>query len=176
MATLDDLRRIAPPPSEPTGRAPDLDRVRAELGVELPGDYVALVREWGAGSFDDYIAVNEPGHPNPNLELVDEALGWEWAMRERRDEDDGLLPLPPEIEIGGLLAWGSDGAGDPCFWHLRSEDPGSWVIAIQEARGPDWHVYEGGLVDFLVDFLEGRERVLVFPDDVPSEAPGFVRA
>jgi hypothetical protein len=44
---------------------------------------------------------------------------------------------------GGLLAWGASGAGDPCFWHVRSEDPASWVVFVQEARGPDWHLYEG---------------------------------
>jgi hypothetical protein len=175
VAPLDDLRRIAPPPAEPTGRVPDFERARAELGFDLPGDYVALVGEWGAGEFDDFVGLNEPGHPNPNLELVREARGWEWAMREILDQGEQLA-FPPEIEVGGLLAWGADANGDPCFWHVRSEDPASWVIVIQEARGPDWHLYDGGLVDFLVDFLEGRERVLVFPDNVPSEAPGFRRA
>jgi len=174
MAPLDDLRGIAPPPSEPTGRSPDLDGVRAELGVELPEDYVALIREWGAGGFNDYIDLYEPGHPNPNLELVGQAREWEWVVKEVRAQGE-QLPFAPEIEVGGLLAWGADGAGDPCFWHMRSQDPASWVIVIQEARGPDWHCYEGGLVDFLVDVLEGRERVLLFPDDVLSAAPGFVR-
>jgi len=36
--------------------------------------------------------------------------------------------------------------------------------------------FEGGTVDFLVAVLEGRERVSVFPQDVPSDAPTFVRA
>lgn len=71
---------------------------------------------------------------------------------------------------------GVSGNGDPCFWHLRSEDPASWIVAVQETRAPDWHVYEGGIVDFLVAVLQGRERVCVFPEDVPSANPAFRRA
>jgi hypothetical protein len=172
VASLDALRRIAPPPGASTGRAVDVERVRADLGVSLPEDYLALAREWGAGEFDAFIGVNEPGHPNPNVELVDEAKGWRWALEEMRREGEEL-PFAPEPVPGGLLAWGSTANGDPCFWHLRSEDPTSWTIAVQEARGPDWHLYDGGLVEFLVAVLEGRERVSVFPEDVPSGAPVF---
>jgi hypothetical protein len=179
MARLDDLRRIAPPPALPTGRAPDTDRVRHELGVDLPADYVALVEEWGGGVFDDFVTVYEPGHPNPNLELVEEARRWSWAQRRLREQGGkpgkDLLPYSPEIEPGGLLAWGASANGDPCFWHLRSLDPNSWIVAVQEARGPDFHVHGGELADFLVGLLERRVRVSVFPEDFPSQDPGFAR-
>lgn len=174
MAALDELRRIAPPPAGPTGRVPDWEHAEARLGVALPDDYRRLVTQWGAGGFDDFLWINEPQHPNDNLELVHEADGWRDVLEQIAEQEP--LPYEPRIAVGGLLAWGATDNGDPCFWHLRSEDPASWIVVIQEARGPDWHVHEGGLVDFLVAFLDGRERVGVFPDDVPSEAPGFVRA
>lgn len=173
MSSLDDLRRLAPPPAERPPPA-DEDAASSAFGVRLPADYLALVGEWGAGTFDDFISVYAPGHPNPNLDLVREAEGWSWAL-EQEVEAGERHPFAPHIGPGGLLAWGASANGDPCFWHLRSPDPGSWFVAIQEARGPDWHIYEGGLVDFLVAVLEGRERVSVFPEDVPSAAPGFVR-
>jgi hypothetical protein len=50
------------------------------------------------------------------------------------------------------------------------------AFSDRRARGPDWHLYEGELIDFLVAVIEGRERVSVFPEDVPSESPGFERA
>jgi hypothetical protein len=175
VAGLDELRRLAPPPGEPTGRVPDLETVRAQLGVELPEDYRALAREWGAGEFDEFITVYEPGHHNPNLELVRQARGWEWALHYLRDRGEEL-PFPPGIAQGGLLAWGASGNGDPCFWHLRSEDPDSWAVVVQEARGPEWHVHEGGLADFVTRVLDGSEAVSFFPEDVPSDSPGFARA
>lgn len=170
MQGLDQLRRIAPPPGDSTGRSVDVERVRTELGVGLPNDYLALVREWGAGEFDDFIGVYEPGHPNVNVELVEKARGWSWALHELRD-GGGALPFDPDVGPGGLLTWGSTGNGDPCFWHLRSEDPASWTIVVQEGRGPNRHLYEGGLVDFLVAVLRGRERVSVFPEDYPRSPP-----
>lgn len=174
MGALDDLRRIAPPPAEPPA-AVDWNAARSALGVGLPPDYTALVDEWGAGTFDDFIAVFAPGHENPHVELVHEAEGWLSAL-EAQVEDGEDLPFPPRLAPGGLLAWGVSGNGDPCFLHMRSEDPARWTVAVQEARGPDWHVFEGGVVDFLVAVLEGRERVSVFPEDVPSENPAFRRA
>jgi hypothetical protein len=89
---------------------------------------------------------------------------------------DEPLPYPARMDVGGLLAWGASDNGDPCYWHLRSEDPATWTVVIQEGRGPEWHVYDGGLVDFLVAFLMGREQVSVFPDGAPSQGPDFVRA
>lgn len=174
MAALDDLRRIAPaPPQAPP--AVDWAAAGAAVGTRLPRDYMKLVDEWGAGTFDEFISVFAPGHDNPNLDLSHEAGGWQWALRQQVEAGE-RHPFDPRIRLGGLLAWGASANGDPCFWHLRTDDPASWVIAVQEARGPDWHTYEGGLVDFLVAVLDGRERVSVFPDDVPSAAPSFVRA
>ncbi len=175
MDALDDLRRIAPPPAEPTGRCVDPERVRAQLGIELPEDYLALAREWGAGEFDAFIGINEPGHPNPNLALVEQARDWSWVLRQRRDQGEQVLPFPAEIEPGGLLAWGRPSTA------IRAsasavEGPGLVGRRPQEARGPDWHVFEGGLVEFLVAVLEGRERVSLFPEDVPSDEPRFARA
>lgn len=174
MTAIDDLREIAPPPREPTGRTVDWEATETRLGLVLPADYRALATEWGAGSFGDFVSINEPGHPNPNLELVHEAEGWRWAMEELAADEP--LPYPARMDVGGLLAWGASDNGDPCYWHLRSEDPATWTVVIQEGRGPEWHVYDGGLVDFLVAFLMGREQVSVFPDGAPSQGPDFVRA
>lgn len=173
VAALDDLRRIAPPPDEPPPRA-DVAGAETELGVRLPGDYVALVEEWGAGTFNDFISVFAPGHGNPNLDLVHEARGWEWALVEQVKAGE-RHPFEPRIELGGLLAWGATANGDPCFWQLRAQEPKSWIVAVQEVRGPDWHVFEGGLAEFLVAVLDGREQVVVFPEDLASVEPRFER-
>ncbi len=173
MTALDDLRRTAPPPGDTPPRA-DVATAEAELGVRLPGDYLSLVEEWGAGTFDGFLSVFAPGHENPSLDLVHEARGWEWALLEEARAGE-RHPFAPRIAVGGLLAWGATANGDPCFWHLRAQNPASWIVAVQEARGPDWHVFEGGLVDFLSAVLGGREHVGVFAEDVPTADPRFER-
>lgn len=173
MGPIDDLRALAPPPPVPTGRTVDWERVAGRLGLALPSDYRQMVTEWGAGSFDDYLTVYEPDHPNRHLELVQRAEGWRWSLEEMAKDEP--LPFPSHIGVGGLLAWGASGAGDPFFWHVRTEDPQTWVVFVQEARGPDWGVFEGGVTEFLVVALKGENPASMFPEDLPSPAPGFVR-
>lgn len=175
MASLDELRRIVPPPA---GTSPTVDwaSAQAALGVDLPSDYVALIDEWGAGSFDDFLWVFAPGHPNVNLDLVQQAEEQSAALRETAEAGEEH-PYEPAVAPGGLLPWGLTDNGDVCYWVLSESEPLlTAFIAINESRGPEWHRFDGDLTDFLVGFLTGRERVSVFPDDVPSAAPGFVRA
>lgn len=99
-----------------------------------------------------------------------------WALEEMAKAGEDL-PFRPRIVSGGLLAWGATDNADVCFWQLRDLDAhDSWGIAVNEGRGPEWHLFEGGMVDFLVAVLTGRERVSVFPEDVPSASPAFRRA
>lgn len=175
MASLDELRRIAPPPE---GAPPTVDwpAARAALGVELPSDYVALVDAWGAGSFDGFLWLFAPGHPNVNLDLVRQAEEQTWALRELAEAGEEI-PYQPSIAHGGLLPWGLTDNGDVCYWVLGTPEPLAPVsVAVNESRGPEWHRFDGDLTDFLVGFLTGRERVSVFPADVPSARPGFNRA
>lgn len=104
MNPLDDLRRMTPPPSEPPPPA-DVATAEAQLGFRLPDDYLTLVEQWGAGTFDDFISILAPGHDNPNLDLVHEARGWEWALGEQARAGE-RHPFEPRIAVGGLLAWG----------------------------------------------------------------------
>jgi hypothetical protein len=175
VASLDELRRIVPPPAGAPAAVDWVD-ARGALGVDLPSDYVALVDEWGAGSFDGFLWVFAPGHQNPNLKLVQQAEEQSWALRETADAGE-VHPFEPAIVPGGLLAWGLTDNGDVCYWVLaETEPPRPAFVAVNESRGPEWYRFDGDLTDFLVSFLTGRERVPIFPDDVPSARPGFVRA
>ena len=158
MAAVDDLRELAPPPAEP----PPPPRPARPL----PSDYLALAAEWGPGAFDDFLWLLVPGAENPNLDLDRQAEVRLGALRELGED----TPYP----LGELLPWAFTDNGDVLFWHTAGE-PDAWTVAVNESRGPEWHLFDGGAADFLVAFLSGRERVPVFPDDVPSEAPGFSR-
>ncbi len=117
-----------------------------------------------------------PGHENANLDLLRQADVRLWALEEVGKAGEEL-PNEPRIARGGLLPWGATDNADVCFWRLADlASPRAWDVVVNESRGPEWHHFGGGVVDFLVAVLDGSERVSVFPDDVPSEAPGFVRA
>jgi hypothetical protein len=175
VAALDALRGLAPAPS---AAAPPVDWAACsrELAVALPEDYVALVEEWGAGCFDDFLWLLAPGHPNPNLDLIAQAGRQLAALVDLRRA--GIQPpFVPRISTGGLLPWAITDNGDVCCWRLTDVvDPGSWTVVVLESRGPEWSGFEGGVAEFLAGLLGGGVRVSVFPDDVPSADPRFGRA
>ncbi|MEU0405475.1 histone-like nucleoid-structuring protein Lsr2 [Streptomyces sp. NPDC006197] len=64
---------------------------------------------------------------------------------------------------GEYLFWLTDPAGVP----------EEWTIAANEARGPRWYAYGGGLADFLTAVLSGRETVPLFPDSFLTQGAFF---
>ncbi len=98
-----------------------------------------------------------------------------WALEEMEKAGEDLLPATHRFRWAAAL--GCNRQRRRLFLAARDLDArGSWGIAVNEGRGPEWHLFEGGVVDFLVAVLEGRERVSVFPEDVPSGSPAFRRA
>jgi hypothetical protein len=165
---LDRLLALAPPPR---GDRPAHDWAQIEdaIGFRLPKDYKALTDRYGLGQFDDFLYVYEADAPIKDFDLLarrDEDLE---ALRELGPEPE--TPADPEVGVGGLLPWGTTDNGDVCYWHLKSEDPSTWTVLVNEGRAPEWHQYEGSMTEFLVDVLTGVERVEVFPEDFPPEPP-----
>jgi hypothetical protein len=147
VSDLDDLRELAPPPDEPPG---PIDWGAA--GIELPPDFVELAELYGAGTFDDGIAILVPGHPNRFLDLARQAEEQRSALRSLRDEG-AELPHDP----GELLPWGIDEGGNVLWWRMEG-DPASWPVVANEARGDEWQSFGGGAVACLAALLSGREE------------------
>lgn len=64
--------------------------------------------------------------------------------------------------------------GEYLFWVTEPADaPEKWAIAANEARGPRWYIYDGGLADFLTAVLSGRETVPLFPDSLLTQGVSF---
>nr|WP_312883438.1 histone-like nucleoid-structuring protein Lsr2 [Streptomyces nymphaeiformis] len=64
--------------------------------------------------------------------------------------------------------------GEYLFWITESAGaPEKWTIAANEARGPQWYTYGGGLADFLTALLSGRETVPLFPDSLLTQGVFF---
>ena len=94
-------------------------------------------------------------------------LGVERGFAEARIgfwlEFDGYgRPVPP-IDPHQLLPVAGTDNGDTVYWHTRpQEEPDALTVFVDEARGDDWYVFEGGIVSFLVATFVDRVRVPVF--------------
>jgi hypothetical protein len=127
--------------------------------------------EYGCGT------ISTP-HISPDLEIVgphswrdprDENIGFkgfvERHVREygeflEAEESSGLhefriasFPSP-----GGLLSWGENSNSDMFFWSTSAADSNEWTVVIFERHPGIFLNYDGGMVDFLVDLLEGRHH------------------
>ena len=171
MSDLDDLRALAPPPGDPPGA---IDWGAA--GTELPPDFVELAELYGAGTFDDGVAILVPGHAKrclrPRAPGRGSALGA--ALPARR----GLRAAARPRE---LLPWGIDEGGNVLWWRMEG-GPASWPVVANEARGDEWQSFPGGAVACLAALLSGRERVRLHrrrrgADEVPARcvAPSLRR-
>lgn len=176
MEALDELRRLVPPPPAGEREPVRWERAEEELGLALPADYKALIDEYGAGSFDDFLWVFEPYHDNQFLDLLWQTPNHLRVLRTLVEDGGGEEPYLLRSEPGGLVSWGLTDNGDMCFWHVTSRDPSEWTVALRPSRSSQWHRFEGALTEFLVEMLSGRERVSIFPEGVPSSAPGFTPA
>jgi hypothetical protein len=152
---LDDLRAIAPPPPGPPPPP-------ADAGHPLPADYEQLAREYGPGSFAGFLWLLAPGAANQYLDLD----------RQAEVRLDALRTLGEELPYEPLLPFAFTDNGDVVYWHATG-DPDDWTVVVNESRGPEWHAFDGNATEFLVATLSGRERVPMFPEDFPSEEPGF---
>jgi hypothetical protein len=146
MSDLDELTSLVPPPDAPAPPV-DWDAAHAELGVELPADYRALVERYGAGAIAG-LRLLVPGHPNRHVDLLRQVEPQRWALRQLIEQG-----IEQPYEPDALLPWGIDEGGNVVWWLTE----GSWPVVANEARGEEWQRYDGGVVAFLAAIVAGRE-------------------
>ena len=145
MSDLDDLRALAPPPGDPPGA---IDWNAA--GTELPPDFVELAELYGAGTFDEGIAILVPGHASEAFDLVRQTEAQRSALRALREQG-----FEPPHDPEQLLPWGIDEGGNVLWWLMQGE-PARWPAVANEARGDEWQTFDGGAVHALTALLSGR--------------------
>ncbi|MEO3752293.1 hypothetical protein [Streptomyces sp. B6B3] len=130
----------------------DWDKVTGRLGTDLPGDFRAFADRFGAVVIDDFVRLTPPGPEDCEQFLRDVRSGLEilgdWS---RRDMSRGYAAYP---RAGGLLPWGDSLEGDMFFWDTSPGDPERWPTVIA-TRSDVWSVFEGGMCDFLTEWLNG---------------------
>lgn len=172
VSSLEALQALVPPPTAALS-APDWAVIEPQLGIRLPDDYKRLVEIYGPGSFDGFLWVLQPLGPNEHLDLLRQREIRLVALREAQEHGEAV-PFPVHEGQDPLLPWAITDNGDVCFWLMDPlDDPNSWAVAVNEARGDAWHRFEGSASDFLAAVLSGSSRVALFPADFPSEGPTF---
>jgi hypothetical protein len=169
MPKLADLMQICPPP--PASDSVDWEPVESDLGVTLPADYKQLSTVYGPGNFCEYVSVYHPYGPTEWVDLLG-PMPANLRRQLREDREGGAFPVAHDPEK--LLACGVTDNGEHVFWVTEPADqPDSWRIAVNEARGPGWYTFDGGLVAFLAAVFSGRIDVPLFPDNLLDDGVGF---
>jgi hypothetical protein len=167
---LEALRRLLPPPPVAV-TAPPWDESANQVGFSFPADYRRFVAEYGYGT------ISTP-RISPDLEIVG-PHSWRDQRAERSgfkgfverhvrkyaefleaEESSGLhdIHIGSFPSLGGLLSWGENGNSDMFFWSTSALNSDEWPIVIFERHPGIFLTYDGGIVDFLVDLLEGRHH------------------
>ncbi|MFF7730838.1 histone-like nucleoid-structuring protein Lsr2 [Streptomyces sp. NPDC008001] len=139
--------------------------------MPLPDDYKQLADAYGPGTFCGFLHLY---HPHAPTQWVDLTGPMPATIRQQlqHDRDRGTHPVPHDPRH--LFPMGATDNGEYLFWVTEPPTvPDQWHIALNEARGPRWYAYEGGIADFLVAVLTGQARVLLFPKDVLDQGVYF---
>lgn len=172
---LDRLRKLTPPPPSAEGQ-PDWKAAEQAFGSAFPTDYKQLVEFYGAGSFDEFLSILVPMHPNRHLDLLAQREVQLDALRTLRDGEE---EVPFDIDRGEeeIVPWAITDNGDVVYWIRRPPaSPDDWPVVVNEARGPEWETFDGPATAFLADVLAKQRRLDIFPEDFPSNDPEFVPA
>jgi hypothetical protein len=173
-----------------SGREYDAARVRAELGTDLPADYVALVSTFGCGLFDEAITLLEPGRPP--FDLINETKQQRQALRNilrGREDSFGEDEIPRAVRPPNgdpLIAWAASDYGLNFYWRCTPWDqPDRWPVVAFVLAEP-WHEYDMRATEFLTGLLAGSiehpswdpiEHHSFTPlDELSSDEPGVTAA
>ncbi|MBB4986476.1 MULTISPECIES: Lsr2 family DNA-binding protein [Streptomyces] len=169
MTSIDRLTDLCPPP--PAAPSTDWSSTERALGMPLPTDYKQIADAYGPGAFCGFLHLYHPHAPTRWTSLTG-PMPATIRTQLHHDRDSGTHPVPHDPRH--LFAMGVTDNGEYLFWITESAGaPEKWTIAANEARGPQWYTYGGGLADFLTALLSGRETVPLFPDSLLTQGVFF---
>ncbi|WP_067824356.1 hypothetical protein [Actinomadura kijaniata] len=163
-ALLDELSALLPPPTTPFMGSRSWQEVFAELGTELPADFVALIERYGnfhivVQARDDhgrripteYLSVRDP--------RAERSVSWAQAAIYHAERFQALPPFDRGPNLwpapGGFLGWGTTTNGEWLGW-LTQGPSDEWPVAMTRS-GDRWldEVAEISATEFLVNWLTG---------------------
>ena len=171
----DAVRELTHLLPQPATAAPPKDwaAVARQLGTDLPTDYKDFIATHGGGYVDNYLWILEPGCANDNYDLVDNDEERTEAFEYLWDGDEGK-PRGMEEEGARLIPWASTDNGEFLYWLTRpGQDPDTWTVMVNEARGSDWEHFDTGFAPFLLAVLNATLHSGILSDRFPTTPHGF---
>jgi hypothetical protein len=166
MAQFKKLLSILPPPESPLESTGEWKDVAKEIGTPFPEDYKKFIAAYGTGSICNEFQIMNPFSKNKHFKLaraIEEIAESYGNLHERHPSE---YPYPPWPNLGGILRWGTTGNGDDIFW-LTSEMPDKWSVVVHHHTSARMITFRGlGMVDFLVNLLEGTLKDNPFHPDM----------
>jgi len=141
-------------------RDPRWPAIEGELGLQLPGSYKALVEQFGASVWQDFLRVLSPFDEQRELRRVGGATLE--ADRALRREFPWYYPLPLYPEPGGLLPWAVSDNGDVLYF-ITAGLPDQWPTVIKGARAPEFEVCFLPPALLVYHFAAGSLRSTILP-------------
>jgi hypothetical protein len=138
-------------------RWPSVERA---LGLQLPGNYKALVDLFGASSWNNFLHVLSPFDERFDFRRVAERVLD--ADRTSRASFPAHYPLPLYPEAGGLLPWAITDNGDTLYFITRAK-PDEWPTVIRGDRPPEFEVSFLPPALLVHHFATGKLRSTVLP-------------
>ncbi|OWK36182.1 hypothetical protein FRUB_08745 [Fimbriiglobus ruber] len=128
--------------------------------MRLPGSYKALVEQFGASSWQDFLHVLSPFDGRMELRQVGSTTLE--ADRAVRREFPWHYPLPLYPEPGGMLPWAVSDNGDTLYF-ITAGPPDEWPSVIKGARAPEFEVCFLPPALLVHHFAAGRLRSAILP-------------
>jgi hypothetical protein len=141
------LSALIPPPDAPVRAYGDWKRFVGVNGFPPPEDYRMMIREYGAGSFGDWLYLIEPFHHTWTFKQMVETE-CEDLRRARQHGGNGAAAWPIWPELGGLLPWATTSTGDHICWKTQGRQD-SWTTVVW-SRDASTVEYPVGAVDFVL--------------------------
>ncbi|MFI0366734.1 SMI1/KNR4 family protein [Actinomadura sp. 1N219] len=158
---------------EPVRVPPPVDwqRLREQLGLRLPGDYMELCRRYPPLRIDNFMGTFHPVEDSEGENLVSWAEDILGAAEDLNEEfpDLGLVPFSLYPAEGGLFPWGVTDNSDHLFWRTKG-DPDTWTIVVaghSYAEG-EWWEFDGSMTDFIVGIMNREVICPVLASEFPS--------
>jgi hypothetical protein len=169
--SLGILSALCPPPSSgPAGQS--LMLIEEELEHQLPADYRKLMEVYGPGCFDEFMWLYRNFPENGNLDIRHRTQKARRVFSGSASSNLNIMLDGLEATRQDVISWGGTNNGDLCIWvAVGSSD--QWPIIVVDAREDIYLKFRGSVTEFLLAFLRRNMVSDIFPDDFPSEAPGF---
>ena len=163
IPAIDAIRRLVAPPEVPVR---SLNRVDADgRQLLLPSDYLALMREYGPGAFDEYLSIFSAGNQHPSYDILTQTHETRKASDVIAEESRGEIRWPPYPwwpEAGSLLQWGDMEEHD--FYWLTRGIPDDWPVVVLRSREGLHEQLPMTATELVLSILNGPAAGTLLPD------------